>query len=309
MNGFVPSGEQIDIRFGDQHAVVVGVGGGLRTYEVAGRPVLDGYARQEMCSAGRGQILAPWPNRLRDGRYQFGGEAHQLALTEPATHNAIHGLVRWASWQVADRAEDRVTVEHRHHPQPGYPFGLDLAVDYRLGPEGMTVRITATNVGDSACPYGHGAHPYLRLDVDSVDPLVLDAPAATWLESDERSIPIARHSVEGTRYDFRGGREVGATVLDTAFTDLDRDPAGRAWVRLGRSGGNPGVALWMDESHPFCMLFTGDTLPGPARRRSLGVEPMTCAPNAFQSGEGLLVLEPGASVGGSFGIVPVAMPG
>ena len=90
-----PSGEQYELVFGDQHAVVVEVGAGLRTYG----DVLDGYAVDEMCTSGRGQVLAPWPNRIADGVYEFDGKSYQLALTDPSEHGAIHGLARWASWR------------------------------------------------------------------------------------------------------------------------------------------------------------------------------------------------------------------
>ena len=80
---------------------MVEVGGALRSYVASGHELLDGYGAQERCTAARGQSLIPWPNRLRDGRYSFDGEEHQLPLTEPAKHNAIHGLVRWANWSAA----------------------------------------------------------------------------------------------------------------------------------------------------------------------------------------------------------------
>jgi aldose 1-epimerase len=93
-----PSGEQIEIAAGDQQAVVVEVGGGLRSYSAGGRKLVDGYGADEMSSSGRGQVLIPWPNRLQDGSYEFDGRRHQLPLNEPQHHNAIHGLVRWAAW-------------------------------------------------------------------------------------------------------------------------------------------------------------------------------------------------------------------
>src|SRR5262249_59237194 len=93
------SGEQFEIAFEDQRAVVVEVGGGLRTYTVDGRNVVEGYGPDQMSAAGRGQVLLPWPNRLEDGRYEFDGERHQLALTEPEHGNAIHGLASWTSWR------------------------------------------------------------------------------------------------------------------------------------------------------------------------------------------------------------------
>ena len=72
-----PSGEQITILAKDQQAVVVAVGGGLRSYSVGGRELLDGYSANEMSSSGRGQVLIPWPNRLQDGSYEFNGRHHR----------------------------------------------------------------------------------------------------------------------------------------------------------------------------------------------------------------------------------------
>src|SRR6188472_1932974 len=148
-----PSGEQIEIRTGEQVVVVTEVGAGLRSYTVGDRDVLDGYGAEEMVASGRGQVLIPWPNRIQDGAYEFADARHQLPLNEVAARNAIHGLVRWASWSVAERTGDRAVLEHTLHPQPGYPFSLALALDYSLSDEGLRVRSTATNIGPAACPY------------------------------------------------------------------------------------------------------------------------------------------------------------
>ncbi len=92
----------------------------------------------------------PWPNRLEGGSYEFDGERHQLALTEPSSRSAIHGLVRWASWHASSTTPSRVVIEHVLHPQPGYPFTLRLQVEYALDDEGLTVRTSAENLGDRA---------------------------------------------------------------------------------------------------------------------------------------------------------------
>src|SRR6202023_4320793 len=98
-----PTGEQIEIAAGDQRAVVVEVGGRLRSYSAGGRELVDGYGADEMSSSGRGQALIPWPNRLQDGSYEFDGRHHQLPLNEPEHRNAIPGLVRWAAWTASER--------------------------------------------------------------------------------------------------------------------------------------------------------------------------------------------------------------
>lgn len=306
MNAMVaPSGSQFVLRSGDQRAVVVEVGGALRSYVVSGHELLDGYRAEERCTAARGQSLIPWPNRLRDGRYSFEGEEHQLPLTEPAKHNAIHGLVRWANWSAASRAEDRVTMAHLLHPQSGWPFALALEIEYCLSSDGLTVRTRASNVGSGACPYGAGAHPYLTLGTDKIDPLHLQSPGQRYMTSDERGILTGSEPVEGTEFDFLNARELGDTRLDTGYGDLRRDEDGRARVRLTTPDRQRRATLWLDEGYPYLMLFTGDSLPEPARRRrGLGIEPMTCAPNALQSGEGLQILAPGESLATAWGIAP-----
>jgi len=292
-----PSGQQTEIAHGDQRAVVVEVGGGLREYTANGRDVLDGYEVDEMSSSGRGQVLIPWPNRIRDGSYEFGGRRHQLPIDDVEERDAIHGLVRWSAWTAVEHSGDRAVMAHFLHPRPGYPFSLALTIEYTLSDEGLHVRTTATNHGERECPYGSGFHPYLAVAEPSVDPVVLRVPARTVLRSDERGIPVGSASVEGTEYDFRRPRPIGATKLDHAFTDLDRGEDGRARIELG------GLALWVDETHPYVMVFSGDDVPG-LDRRSLAVEPMTCPPDAFRTGEALIHLEPGRTFTSSWGIEP-----
>lgn len=157
-----PSGEQFELRHGAQRVVVVEVGGGIREWD----GVLDGYPVDQMCKSARGQVLAPWPNRLDEGRYAFDGETYQVPLNEPP--QAMHGLVRWATWRPIARGEEFVEVEQVLHPQPGYPFSLRLAVEYRLGADGLTVRTSAENVGDRVLPFGVGHHPYIARHADDV---------------------------------------------------------------------------------------------------------------------------------------------
>lgn len=210
----IPSGEQHEIRFGDERAVVVEVGGGLRMYDG-----LLGYGEDEMCGGGMGQLLAPWPNRLAGGTYTWDGGELQLPLTEPANGNAIHGLVRWATWRCAARGDATVTMEHVLHPQPGYPFALRLQVTYSLGANGLTVETHAENVGGRAAPFGLGHHPYFA-----------GAPLADDLE------------VELDGKAFR----VGDRKLDETMK------LATPRVRVGDR------VLWFEEPYRWVQLFTGD---------------------------------------------------
>jgi aldose 1-epimerase len=285
-----PSGEQFEIRHGDQRATIVEVGGGVREYEAGGRLVLDPYPIEEMCDGAHGVVLVPWPNRLADGRYRFDGVDHQVALTEPDKANAIHGFLRWRSWRASERTPSRVVVRTRLHPMVGYPFCLDVSVAYELGDGGLVVATTATNVGGTPCPYGCGQHPYLSPGTGLIDACTLQLAARTRILTDnERQLPTGRERVAGTPFDFSAGKRLGDQKLDFAFTDLTRDESGYAWVGLSAPDEHV-VELWVDEHYPILELYTGDTLGPERRRRGLGTEPMTCPPNAFQSGDGLLRL-------------------
>jgi aldose 1-epimerase len=298
----VPSGNQTELTYGAQRAVVVEVGGGLREYTVDGVAVVDGYPAGEMCSGGRGQTMIPWPNRLSGGRYDFDGVTQQLALTEPSRGNAIHGLTRWANWTLQSRSPSRAVLAYALHPQPGYPFALDCRLEYRLSDAGLTVQTVTTNAGDQSCPYGTGAHPYLTVGTDTVDGATLRAPGNRYLPVDEQGIPTGTADVEGSPYDFRTPRSLDGARIDHCFTDLDRDAEGIATVTL--TGAGRSARLWLDGGYRYLQVFTGDSLVPARRRRGLGVEPMTCPPDAFRNGAGLLVLEPGQTVRTSWGIAP-----
>jgi aldose 1-epimerase len=298
MTGVLPSGAQLELRFEDQRAVVTEVGGGLRVYSVGDRELVDGYGADQMCASGRGQVLIPWPNRIDSGSYEFEGRAHQLPINDHGGNAAIHGLVRWVAWHVAEQEEHRVVVAHELYPQPGYPFALALRIEYALSARGLRVSTTARNIGAHACPYGAGAHPYLRPGAVTVDSSTVHVAAGSVLDGGGDA-----RSVTGTPLDFREGRPVGDTALDHCFTDLGRDDDGLAWVTLASPQGDTRVALWVDAAYPYLMLYTGDDRPDVARR-SLAVEPMTCPPQAFRRGEAVITLAPGDAVTATWGLCP-----
>jgi aldose 1-epimerase len=296
MTANAPSGEQYEVALGEQRATIVEVGGGIRAYSVAGRAVLDPYPREAMCDGAHGAVLIPWPNRLADGRYRFDGVEYQLALSEPATRTAIHGLLRWRAWRAIEHEPARVVMGIRLHPMSGYPFPLDVRVEYALGEDGLTVTTTARNSGERACPYGCGQHPYLSPGEGTIDSCLLELPAATRIRDDgTRGLPDGAEPVAGGAADFRIARPIGAVGFDAGFTDLARDELGRATTRLTAPDGSR-AELWVDESYPFLQIYSGDGLSPERRRRGLAVEPMSCAANALQSGQGLARLEPGGAV-------------
>jgi aldose 1-epimerase len=297
-----PSGTQYTIRHGAHVAIVTEVGASLRSYAVEGVDVVDGFALDEMSSAGRGQILAPWPNRLEDGSYSRYGFEASASLDEPTRGNAIHGLVRWLPWTVRSDGASEVVLGCILHPQPGYPWRLDLSVGYQLQPDGLTVTMKATNLSEGPAPFGVGFHPYVTLG-RSIDDAFLTIPAGRRLLNDDRGLPTSDESVKETPFDFTTRRRIGATQLDTAYLDLARGDDGRVRVEVDDDRG-ASVTVWAGRGFDYLMVYTGDTLePALRRRRGLAIEPMTCPPNALRSGSGVIRLQPEGSWTGSWGIV------
>jgi len=294
-----PSGEQYEIRAAGYRAVVTESGAALRVLEYDGRPLVDGFAEDEVCPGCRGQLLMPWPGRIEDGRYTFEGHDLQLALTEPTRHNASHGLVRWVSWMVEEHTPHSVSLVYRLPAQTGFPWSLDLHVSYDLSADGLTVTQTATNLSDSPAPYAAGAHPYLTVGTGPIDTWELTLPASRRTLVDDRLLPAGWEPVDDTDYDFRISRPIKDTVFDDAFTMLDRDESGHAAVVL--EGDRDGLTLWVDEQVRWLQVFSADA-PEYGARRAIAIEPMTAQANAFCSGEDLVTLAPAGAPGDDLSI-------
>jgi aldose 1-epimerase len=181
-----------------------------------------------------------------------------------------------------------------------------LRVAYELRDGNLLVEASAENCSTTTAPFGMGFHPYLHTGASGADGCRLTVPAGRHLLLDERGIPSGSTEVEGTAFEFAAGRSLSGVRLDDCFTDLEGSsdglPEGAAWEAvLAREDGRR-LALWADSAWPYVMCYTGDTLAGDDRRRGVAIEPMTCPPNAFRTGDGVVSLEPGERWSGRFGI-------
>ena len=287
---------EVQLTAGDASLAVDLRGGTLRSLTVAGWEVFDGYPAGATFPGRRGGVLLPWPNRLRGGRWTWEGEELQLEVASPGSPNAIHGLVGWQPWSVLAATDDSATVGTTVLPHPGYPFRLAAAVDLALTADRLTATLRVRNDGDRRAPFGAGLHPYLSVGADAdggIGDAELHLPARTVLLVDDSGLPTG-----GTRpFDGAVGR-IGDRALDTPLTDLVRDDDGWARVRLRGPAGE--LELAVDATWPWLQVYSGETLPAGQRRRSLAVEPMTCAPNALADGVDLVVLEPAETWAGSW---------
>ena len=295
-----PSGQQFQIAAGDFAAIVTEVGATLRSFTARGVDVTVPYPVEALAPRCAGTVLVPWPNRLRGGQYIFQGETMQLALSEPDRGNAIHGLGRWSRWTPMLHEQSRVTLAFDIPPQKGYPFEVLVEVTYALHPElGLSVSFSATNHGFRPAPFGVGWHPYLTTRGAVLDAVTVQLPARERLLLDDAGVPIGTHSVAKSPYDLRRGRKLNGLRMDDAFTSLKLEERhAHAEVRAKKTG----ARLWCDETFRFLQVFTAENVID--GQSGVAIEPMTCAPDAFNSTAGLIVLDPGGTWAGSCGIAP-----
>lgn len=287
-----PSGQQIPLAHGDQHATVATVGAALREYTVRGRDVVVPFGEDQIAPAFHGMVLAPWPNRLRDGQYSFGGEDLQVALSEPGRGTALHGLAGWQEWRVEERSGDAVTLRLDLPASPGYPFLLSIATTYALTDEGLVITTVARNEGDGPLPYGVGFHPWFAPGGTALDECTLQLDASARVTVDERLLPAGEVPVDGD-FDLRSPRSLKGVAFDDAWVDPVADAEGRSWARLGWADGST-VEIWADAEATAWQVCTGDEVAG-VRRAGVAIEPMSCIADAFRTGDRLVTLEPGAT--------------
>ena len=276
----------------------------LRSLAVDGADIVEPTPADRTPAFGNGIVLAPWPNRVRDGEWVLDGEPQHLDITERERSNALHGLLRNADYAVEEHGDAAVTLRALIPPQHGWPFVLDTTVRYELEPDGIRVTHAVVNRSQRPAPWAVGTHPFLRVGATPVEELVLTAPASRYVEVDERLNPL-RVSAVTPEVDLRGGRVVGELRLDTAFGGIEHaSPAGgrgdSAWLEAPDGAR---TTLWQDLDWGWLQVFTTPSFPradGPGV--AVAVEPMTAPPDALNSGTDLVWLEPGGRWQGSWGL-------
>jgi aldose 1-epimerase len=283
-----PTGTQIALQLGEVTAQIAQVGASLRSLRVGGVDLVPPYPLAQPTPACSGVVLAPWPNRVRDGRWDDEGTPRQLAITEPKLSNASHGLLRFTAYEIT-QSESAVTLSATIVPQTGYPYLIETAVTYVLTADGVEVTHTLTNRSDTAAPVALGTHPFVTIgDVDPHD-LVLRVPAATQFETDDRMLPTGTAAAPQS---LRDGVRLGDVTLDTGFTDLTRDADGLVRHSLTAPDGRR-VTLWQGEGFDFVQVYTTPLYPG--QPLAVAIEPMTAPADAFNSGLGVRRLAPDES--------------
>lgn len=279
------SGQAITLNAGNYSATILTVGAALGSLTYNGHDLILPSPVDKLSDAYLGKTLVPWPNRIAGGRYSWDGRTHHLPVNDISTNAALHGLACWDEWQVADTSTNEVTLTIFVAPRPGYEWPLECTASFRLDPEkGLRVTIESVNIGTEPAPYGVASHPYICLAGEPADNYVLTLPAELTYTMDENQTPIATVPVGERDADFRSARRVAGSVLDHAFTGL---PDGEWAITVSEPESGRGVELISDAR--YAQVYSADGIG----RIALAVEPMSCAPNAFNSGDGLVTLAPG----------------
>ena len=281
--------QDFEVRAGTAHAVVTGRGAGLRAFTVDGVHHVETYDGDP--PMGAGCVLIPWPNRTAGARFGWDGEDHELEVTEPARGHAIHGLVRKRDWELVTHDDAAVTLAIDVPAGHGWPQPLHVETTYALEPTQLVVTHSVTNAGDAAVPAGVGTHPYLRVGDHPSGDCTLEIPTTTVLDVDDALIPTGEAREVSDDESLTVPRRVADLDLDTCFGVT---PGVAGVLAELRAPDGTGTRLWGDRNFGWVQAFTPDS-PFGRFGKAVAAEPMTCPPDALNSGTDLVVLQPGAT--------------
>jgi len=284
------SGRQYTLRRGDLVAEVASIGASLRSLKAGDRDLVLPFDADEIRPLFRGCVLAPWPNRIAGGRWTYGGQEHQLAITEPARGHALHGLVAWLDWHEIDSSADSLTLGTTIVPQQGYPYQFDLTMRWSLEEAALVGRLSAVNAGSQAAPFGCSIHPYLVAPGGDMNEWTLQIPATHELQVDDHLIPTVLAPVPDA-HDFREPRPIGSAAIDHALNGFDFT-GGTSSVSLVDQQGD-GVRVMFSAETSWVQVCISDRPGRVGHRAGLAVEPMTCPPNAFATSPEMYLVAPG----------------
>jgi aldose 1-epimerase len=252
-------------------------------------------------------ILFPWPGRIADGRFEFAGREHRIAVNEPARGHAVHGLVWNRPFRVTRRGPYYLHAEIDSHAEVElarqWPWPFVLELDYEVG-NGFRIRATVRNAGAEPMPFGFGVHPYFHLPFASGGTraaMRLALAAESRWPLDPRLIPSALPEALAGKSDLRAGRSLGTDTYDDAFHMEAAADASLVRARLTDPALKLAVELRADPAFREFIVYA------PGDRPVIAIEPYTCAPDAFNLAargvdSGALTLAPGASFAAGFEI-------
>lgn len=234
---------------------------------------------------GHDQVENPWlfpfPNRLSDGKYEFAGKAYQFPHNDYGRPNALHGFVLDQPFQLGQQTSSEVELNYRYDGHlVYYPFAFDLSISYKLSDSELVINMGVVNRGGTSMPAGLGWHPYFHL-ASGKDHASLQLPTCEEIEVDDLMIPTGKKQPSTC---FDAYRNLKGVDLDTCFEVVNKGKTNAVGLK---SGDDYEISIWQDAAHEFIQVYTPDD------GQSIAIEPMTCGIDAFNTKEGLKILEAG----------------
>lgn len=270
--------QHLEIAAGDYVATIGRTGAALIQLTYRAEKFCPERSAEAIVTSYHGSVIAPWPNRIRDGKYTFGSKEYSLPINEPARANALHGFSANKSWRLDEKTENSASLILELGSTEGYPWPVNLRAHYVIGKDGLELSFSAT--GSKNQPFGWAFHPYLTLPGAEPETWTLSHSAnSVMLVDNERLLPVSLAEVGSTNLDFRTGTSPEIQGLDHAFTDLKFDNQGFTLLRL--ESDQHLLMMNFDSRSPWLQLH----YPNPELTSvpTVVVEPMSLEPDAFNS--------------------------
>jgi aldose 1-epimerase len=246
-----------------------------------------------------GAVLAPWQNRLANGEWvDASGKTLRNPINEVSLGNAHHGLVFDTEFSVKEQTTNSITFEHLIGESAGYPFKVNLEISYELTEFELICRFTATNKDQEIAPFVIGFHPYFAIGDSSQAFLTL--PAQSYYTQTKSKTPGEKVSSANSDFDFSKGRVLAGLEIDDFFTDLEVN-AGEILSRLDTADWV--IELHQSENLKHLVVYLTDHFDSDSGVISaLALEPASGAANAFNNQQDLVLINPGESFSGHWGV-------
>jgi aldose 1-epimerase len=281
-------------------AVVSPVGASLMALTLSGNQVIEQVApgRPELYA---GVVMAPWSGRIADGIWiDESGVERSLAINEPARNNALHGSVYDKSFEIKKSTASSVELVTEITPTEGYPHALRLAVSYELEDGELYASFAVRNLSETNAPFSIGFHPYIST-AWSDSPMKLQSSAQSVLDVNENLIATGKSSVSTAGKDLRSGKALSDVKLDDDFTDLSFANGIASTKLLTQDGA--GCEIWQEDIFKHTVIYTPEDFPTASGSiTAIAIEPSSSEVNAFNTKQDLLMLSPGETRSGSWGI-------
>jgi len=299
----------IELKFKNQILKINPLGGGIAQYYILEngerRDIIYGYGNEENKAGSMGDILFPFPGRVKDSIYEFDGKKYLLSGTKIKDGHAKDGFAKINPWKIPPQKENEAKLlfemtEEEYEPK-GFPFSLQLTLHYSLSKDGFTCRAEVLNFGSKPAPFGLGFHPYFSLGANSVNDLEIKIPAKKLVEFDNNLFPTGKTiDLEYSSLNFGNSKKIKENIIDNCFCGLDTE---NGIAKTCLTFQDYKVKIWQDRNFPYLQIYSGDTIPEQYRRHGLAVEPQTCTGFALNKPEmGLIILSPDEKFIGSWGV-------